>query len=107
MLKKALFVTVGVAILGVVMFGSNIMYMAQDFFVGARSFGDRMISIERKIEHVSRDIASLDKDKLNLMHDIAKEERSCEKLKKEVVAKNRMLTELHAHMEVLNKKSKK
>lgn len=102
MLKKALFVTVGVAILGVVMFGSNIMYMAQDFFVGARSFGDRMISIERKIEHVSRDIASLDKDKLNLMHDIAKEERSCEKLKKEVVAKNRMLTELHAHMEVLN-----
>ena len=102
MLKKAFFVIVGVAIVGGLMFGSNIYYMARDFVSGARNFGDSMVSIDAKIRHAREDISALDKDIRGLTHDIAKEELNCEELRTEVAAKSTALTELHAHMDILN-----
>lgn len=103
MFKKAMFVAIAAALLGGLMFGSNIYYMGQDFVSGAREIGDSMVSVENKIEHARRDIKSLDKDILKLTHDIAKEELSCEKLRKEVNGKSKKLSELHTHMDVLNR----
>lgn len=102
MLKKAFFVVAGVAIVGVLMFGSNIFYMARDVVSGARQLGDSMVSIDTKIRHARQDIEALDKDIRSLTHDIAKEELNCEKLRDEVAAKQKSLNELHAHMEILN-----
>ena len=102
MLKKAFFVVVGVTIVGVLMFGSNIVHMAQDFVSGARNLGDSMVSVDAKIRHAREDIKALDKDIRGLTHDIAKEELNCEELRTEVASKSKALIELHAHMDVLN-----
>ena len=102
MLKKALFVIVGVAIVGGLMFGSNIYYMARDFVSGARNFGDSMVSVDAKIRHARQDIKALDKDIRGLTHDIAKEELKCDELRELVTDKSKSLNELHAHMDILN-----
>lgn len=103
MLKKALFVVIGAGIVGVLMFGSNIVHMGRDFVSGARNLGDSFVSVDAKIRHAREDINALDKDIRGLTHDIAKEELSCEELRSEVAAKSKALTELHVHMDVLNK----
>lgn len=102
MLKKALFVIVGVAIVGGLMFGSNVYYMARDFVSGARNFGDSMVSVDAKIRHAREDIKALDKDIRALTHDIAKEQLKCDDLRELVAEKSQSLTELHAHMDILN-----
>jgi chromosome segregation ATPase len=103
MLKKGLYTGASIAIVGLLMFGSNIYYMGQDLIGGARDLGDQLVSVENKIEHARRDIKALDSDILSLTQDIAKEELSCEKLQEEVLDKTRSLSEQHAHMEILNR----
>lgn len=102
MLKKAVYVVLGVAIVGGLMFGSNAMYMARDFVSGARDLGDSLVSLDGKIRHAREDIKALDKDIRGLTHDIAKEELNCEELRDEVEAKSKSMRDLHSHMEVLN-----
>ena len=102
MLKKALFVVVGVVIVGGLMFGSSAIHMARDFVSGARNFGDSMVSTEAKISHTRKDIKALDKDIKGLYHDIAKEEVRCEDLENEVSTKREALSTLTSHMQVLN-----
>lgn len=107
MLKKALFVVVGVAIVGGLMFGSSAIHMAQDLVSGARNLGDSMVSTDARISHVKKDIKALDTDIRNLHHEIAKEQVRCEDLKTEVSEKREALSSLTSHMQVLNNHLKK
>lgn len=102
MLKKALFVVVGVAIVGGLMFGSSAIHMAQDLVSGARNLGDSMVSTDARISHVKKDIKALDKDINGLYHEIAKEKVRCEDLEAEVSEKREALSALTSHMQVLN-----
>ena len=107
MIKKVLFVGAGVALVGALMFGRNACYMAGDFFSSVRDAGESMVPIDQKIKHARRDVKALDGELKNLMHDIAKEELQCEKLRSEVQDKSKGLNELQVHMEILNNHLKK
>ena len=98
MIKKAAIVSAGVLLLLVLLFGSNLVPYAQTAWQKARSAVNDSISVEFKIDAAERELKNVDKEKRNMIYQIAKEKVAIQKLGEQIAKQEADLDRQLSHV---------